>query len=95
MGIVASAKLSSSLYYCDSHIPDRIGAILSKLNLPTRIPAELTTDRLLENMKTDKKVKSGERRFVLIRDIGDVFVETSVPEAAVRSVLDELRDHGH
>jgi 3-dehydroquinate synthase len=91
MGLVACAKLSSFLYYCDSDIPERIEAILSKLNLPIRIPAELTTDRLLENMKSDKKVKSGERRFVLIRDIGDVFVETGVPEPAVHSVLDELR----
>lgn len=91
MGLVASAKLSSTLFYCGSEVSDRIEAILSKLNLPTRIPAELKSDMLLENMKTDKKVKSGERRFVLIRDVGDVFVETGVPEPAVRSILNDLR----
>jgi 3-dehydroquinate synthase len=44
-------------------------------------------DGLLELMGQDKKVVSGELRFVLARGIGDSFVTGDVPRDKVRQVL--------
>ncbi|HET6445664.1 MAG TPA: 3-dehydroquinate synthase [candidate division Zixibacteria bacterium] len=91
IGLHASAVLSAKLGYCAPEIPGRLKGILVQLELPVHIPGQLPTRQLLEAMTTDKKVESGELRFVLIRDIGSVFVENHVPESAVVEVLDGLR----
>ena len=40
---------------------------------------------------SDKKKKAGKLRYVLIRDIGDVFLTDQVPEAALLATLAALR----
>lgn len=94
IGLHASAVLSAKLGCCTPEIPGRLKGILGQLELPVYIPDQLPTHQLLEAMNTDKKVESGELRFVLIRDIGSVFVENHVPESIVVEVLDGLRDPG-
>jgi 3-dehydroquinate synthetase len=94
IGLVASSVLSTALGCCREDVSIRIGDILKQLRLPIHIPSHLSTDRLLQAMRSDKKVESSELRFVLIRDIGDVFVESRVPESAVTEVLDGLRKPG-
>jgi len=42
-------------------------------------------------MASDKKKKAGRLRFVLIRDIGDVFVRDDVPPAAVMAALEAVQ----
>ncbi len=42
-------------------------------------------------MSTDKKRAAGRLRFVLIRDIGDVFVRGDVPRKMVLEVLESCR----
>jgi len=41
-------------------------------------------------MGSDKKKKAGRLRFVLLRDIGNVFVTDKVERAAVIATLEEL-----
>jgi 3-dehydroquinate synthetase len=61
--------------------------VLDNTNLPTRIPAELPAADLYQAMGSDKKKAAGRLRFVLIRDVGDVFLTADVPRAGV---LDSL-----
>ncbi len=91
IGLVASSVLSALLGFCNEDISIRIADILKQLRLPVRIPSQLSSERLLKAMATDKKVELSELRFILIRDIGDAFVESQVPESAVMEVLDGLR----
>jgi 3-dehydroquinate synthase len=46
-------------------------------------------DALLELMGQDKKVLDGQLRFILTRGIGDSFVTSDVPRAAVLDVLQD------
>ncbi|MGB3717444.1 MAG: 3-dehydroquinate synthase [Candidatus Promineifilaceae bacterium] len=94
IGLVASSMLSARLGYCDKDISMRIGDVLKQLRLPIHIPSKLSPEQLLQAMRSDKKVESSQLRFVLIRDIGDVYVESQVPESAVMEVLDGLRKPG-
>lgn len=91
MGLVAAADLSARLEHCDAALQLRLEAILERLYLPTRIPASLRPDDLLAAMGSDKKKVRGRLRFVLLRDVGDVFVTPEVPGDAVLQTLQELQ----
>ena len=70
--------------------------VLTRLGLPIHIPpsidgSPLDPAALLAAMGSDKKKKGGRLRFVLIHDVGDVFVRDDVPEAAVVAALEAVR----
>ncbi len=90
MGLVAAAELSQRLGHAPAELPARVEALLAALSLPTHLPP-LPADALLAAMRRDKKVLSGRLRFVLLRDVGDVFVTDEVPAAAT---LETLRARG-
>ncbi len=90
MGLVAAANLSARQGYCDSALQSRIEGALQAAALPIRIPSTMKPEQLLQAMKADKKKKGGRLRFVLLRDIGDVFVTDAVPPAAVLETMREL-----
>lgn len=83
MGMVAAANLSARMGLCDPALQERIEQVLVKTNLPTRIPASLDPELVFSAMFTDKKAAGGRVRFILIRDVEDVFLEGDVVETAV------------
>jgi 3-dehydroquinate synthetase len=66
---------------------------LAAVGLPTRlkdIPGpELSVDQLMDLIAQDKKVKRGMLTFVLVRAIGQAFIETGVDTREVRVFLSE------
>jgi 3-dehydroquinate synthase len=94
IGLVAAARLSARLEACAPSLPGVVEGALQHLELPTRIPASMNPAALLAAMGSDKKKQAGRLRFVLIRDIGDVFVHDDVPAAAVMATLAEMRETG-
>jgi 3-dehydroquinate synthase len=91
MGLVAAARLSAVLGHCDSTLEQRIEAVLLKQRLPIRIPADLTADAIVQAMSSDKKKTAGKLRFILLRDVGEVFVSGEVAETAVRETVGSLQ----
>lgn len=89
IGMTIASKLSVELGFCSPTLQKRIENILSSAQLPTRVPANLDVQQLLQAMRSDKKKKAGKLNFVLLRDIGDVFVTDEVPE---KEVLKALKD---
>jgi 3-dehydroquinate synthase len=90
MGLAAAANLSVRLGHCPSELQSRIESVLESTALPTRLPADVKPQRLLEVMASDKKKKAGRLRFIVLRDIGDVFVTDKVDREAVIETLKEL-----
>ena len=66
---------------------------LAAAGLPTRVkdiaPPLPTVQRLLELIAQDKKIKRGKLTFILVRGIGEAFIETGVDQAEVRAFLSE------
>lgn len=87
MGLVAAANLSARLGHCPVSLPERIETALRHVNLPVRIPADLPPQAQYRAMFSDKKKAAGKLRFILLRDVGDVFVAEDVPETAVMETL--------
>lgn len=90
MGLVAAANLSARLGLCAPALQGQIEKVLSRLYLPTRIPAGLESGTLMTAMGSDKKKARGQLRFILIRAVGDVFVSGNVAEEAVMETLEAV-----
>ncbi len=98
MGLVAAANLSARLGYCDADLQTRIEVALQNCQLPTRIPTSLPSEALFAAMGSDKKKAAGKLRFVLIRDVNDVFVTGDVAKTAVLQTLKAVQaknDNGY
>ena len=87
IGLVAATNLSTRLGYCDSVFQKRIEDLLESVNLPTRIPANIKPDALLQAMQRDKKKRAGQIRFILLRGIGQAFVSDEVPNSEVLATI--------
>jgi 3-dehydroquinate synthase len=72
IGMIAAGLIEKELHLVNDNRLHRIGALLKKLGLPTRIPANLKPDTLIELLRTDKKAVAGWPRFVLLEKIGTV-----------------------
>lgn len=90
MGLVAAANLSARLNYAAPELQGRLERLLQRWQLPTRIPAACEPTALLTAMGQDKKKLAGQLRFILLRDVGKVFIEAGVVETAVLATLHDL-----
>jgi 3-dehydroquinate synthase len=78
---------------CSKGEAARVIRHLAAAGLPTRIqsisPPLPSIDELMELIAQDKKIKRGRLTFILVRGIGDAFIETGVDAAEVRTFLSE------
>ena len=88
-GMIAATHIALSTGKLDSVTAGRItNSILSFGRLP-RITVQ--TASVLKRLRSDKKTRRGVVHFILPREIGKVEITSDVPEAIVRSAVDELR----
>ena len=92
MGIVAATNLSAKLGECSPDLQARIEAVLQKVNLPTRIPANLDVETIYETMWRDKKKAGKILNLILIHEVGDVFIRGGVADTAVLETIYELQE---
>ena len=72
VGLSIQALLAHKLELISDEDHRRIDALIAQTGLPTEVPEEITTEKLVEKMYTDKKVRSGQIRFVLMDGIGNM-----------------------
>jgi len=94
MGLVAAANLSGRLGFCPPELQGQIEAVLRAIPLPVRIPADLDLEQVYAMMGSDKKKTAGKLRFVLLRDVGDVFVTGEVGAWKVMETLLNIKESG-
>lgn len=86
IGMVAAARISNRLGILDSHEVARLKGIIEKASLPSEMP-DLKLDKIMQNMKHDKKVTQEKIKFVLLKSIGNAFVTEEVTSELVEKVL--------
>ncbi|MCE8555013.1 3-dehydroquinate synthase [Ruegeria pomeroyi] len=93
IGCALAFELSARLGLCSQEDPSRVRAHLKAMGMKTDladIPGDLPgAAALVDLMAQDKKVVDGQLRFILARGIGQAFVTSDVPRAAVLSVLED------
>jgi 3-dehydroquinate synthase len=75
IGIMAAGQIEIELGLSTPGQLDRIRALFEKLGVPTRIPASIPQDKLLDLMRRDKKSVDQWPRFVLLDRIGQIRCE--------------------
>lgn len=91
VGTVAAALLSEQLGYAPAGtLAPRCIALLKKNALPVRLHSRLPVEMLMRAMASDKKVRAGKLRFVLMRAVGEAFTTGDVPADAAESVWEAL-----
>jgi 3-dehydroquinate synthase len=90
IGQVAAARISAQLLGLPQRDVERIADLLRRAGLPTKLQLSAAQKpKFLAAMTLDKKVSSGEIKFVLARRIGQVKFCQKVPAA----VLDQIINH--
>jgi shikimate kinase/3-dehydroquinate synthase len=90
VGLVAAARLSAHLGFCDPSLPSRAERTLARVGLPIAC-LDVAPAQIWEAMATDKKRRAGRPRFVLLRDVGDVVLADHVGRNDLLDVLDTLQ----
>ncbi|MFE5317180.1 3-dehydroquinate synthase [Paenibacillus sp. NPDC056579] len=90
IGMVGAAKLALRLGHPE-HIYTRTKSILQRFELPTRLPAHLDTDAIMNAMMHDKKFQEGTMVFIIPTEIGKVEINKNVSAAWVREVVEQLK----
>ncbi len=88
-GMIAATHIALSTGKLDSVTAGRISnSVLGFGGLPRM---NWKSAGILRRLRSDKKTKQGVVHFILPREIGKVEITSDVPEAAVRSAVDEIR----
>jgi 3-dehydroquinate synthase len=88
-GMIAATHVALSTRKLDSVTAGRItNSVLGLGRLPRMT---FKTSGILKRLHSDKKTRQGAVHFILPREIGKVEITSDVPEAIVRSAVDEIR----
>ncbi len=90
IGMICASHLARQRGMVEDSITRRQSALLKQFLLPIQPDTTWPITAILESMKHDKKTHSGQLRFVLPHQIGQVESGISVTEAEVREVLGAL-----
>ena len=87
IGMIAACLVGEEVGVTPVEVTEQVSAALQQAHLPIAFPLEIEADAILAAAQRDKKTENGRLRFVLVRQIGDVFLSSDVPAEAVRAAL--------
>ena len=87
VGMVMAATLSAHRGWLSQHDVALVGRALQCFSLPVVMPDSMQIADFLPYMKTDKKVKDGQMRFVLLPALGQARLVADVTEAELLQVF--------
>jgi len=88
IGMICASRLAERLGRIDEQVTQRQHDLLAALGLPVAVP-KMSSQRLIEAMRRDKKARQGKLNFVLPTELGHVELVADVSEQLVREVLME------
>ncbi|MEN6624411.1 MAG: 3-dehydroquinate synthase [Smithella sp.] len=91
MGMIAATRISENSGYLDSDSRDRIENLIIESGLPSYIPSNLETDKIISRLKMDKKKEGSVIHFVLLKKIGMPFVNGGIDDKIIMSVIEGMK----
>ncbi len=93
IGICLAFKLSRKMGICSQIETDRVIDLFNKLNLPISLKdiknLSVTTSKMIEKFKYDKKNKNNRLTFILNKRIGESFIKKNMNMNVLTEFLDE------
>ena len=90
IGLLMAARFSEENGFTDRETVARVDRLLSENGLPVRLRSPLDTDKLLESMGRDKKVREGKLRLVILDRIGAARVREVADSVQIRELWREF-----
>lgn len=87
-GMGMASRLSVDLGHLSENDHVRVIRALEAAGLPTHAPDGMTTDRFIELMRRDKKVLDTRLRLVLLKALGEAYVDDDVDETRLRHIIE-------
>jgi shikimate kinase/3-dehydroquinate synthase len=88
IGMVVEARMAEEIGLAEPGLSKTIAGLLADVGLPTEIPADLGTDKILQAMQLDKKRAGSQVRFALPVRVGEVKVGVEVDDERRKHALD-------
>ena len=93
-GTVCAFDLSHRLELCSGQEAERVRSHFTEVGLPTNIKGianrHWTPDVILAHMGKDKKTDDGNLTFILVRGIGQAYIDRDVPIDTLRALLSDI-----
>ncbi len=86
-GMMMAAALSEQLGHISKTEVGRLEKLLARANLPTVSPDTMQPEDYLPHMMRDKKVLAGKLRLVLLKTLGQAYVETDTDKSLVLAAI--------
>jgi 3-dehydroquinate synthase len=90
IGMVAAGQLAAQAQLWTPAEATRQDTVISKAGLPTRLPTGIDIAAIVSALSLDKKVQSGQVRFVMPTKIGAAIVTDQITNQAVTKVLQSM-----
>ena len=90
IGMVAAGQIAVEMGPWDQESCDRQLALIEKAGLPTRLPDGMDLAAIVTALQRDKKVQSGQVRFVLPTAIGTAITTDQVTTEIILNVLQKM-----
>lgn len=87
LGLILAADYSVRIGLLDENILSRIKNLLTRVNLPLRLPKSITPEQLFLSMQRDKKKDSSELRLILLKEIGQPIVQSTIDLTLLEATL--------
>ena len=91
-GILLAARMSHRMGWLAGQDCERIERLFARVGLPTRAPAALSPQRMLELMSVDKKIRRGRLRLILLRGIGEAVMTSEFDPDLLHETLEAGRE---
>ena len=91
LGLIAANKISSQKSNLSDSENEIIIKALKKFNLPTQLDNSVSTQNLIDIMKSDKKFKNGKIRFVILNKLGEAELSEDISEDDISLAIEALR----
>lgn len=92
IGMAVAARLSEARSLCTGGLADRLTALLQRLGLPVRIPADLPLEALAEALELDKKAVASGLRLILLNGPGSARVDADSSQNEIIAAMRWNRD---
>jgi 3-dehydroquinate synthase len=91
IGMVVAARLSEKLHGLPSSGREAIVETVEAVGLSNRIPQGISTEDILARLSLDKKKEGDTVHFVMLRRLGEAFVNGGIPDKILRETIEESR----
>ena len=87
IGMVMAAQLSVDLGVANDNLRKELEKNLQDFNLLTKLPSNINATKLVELMRLDKKVINNSHRLILLKSIGNAFIQNDVCEKDILQAI--------